>query len=130
MQFTAAWLLKINVLSVTGSPFHVPIKAPVNPEKVKCYGPGLEPKGVREGAPATFTVDTTEAGEAPLEVTYTDKGIGILFALSKCMFFFLYIVGHFLYSLTTFEMIQNPQHLSHARCCFSNELKITQYTNS
>ncbi|KAL5013398.1 hypothetical protein ScPMuIL_007668 [Solemya velum] len=60
---------------IPGSPFHVPIKAPINPEKVKCYGPGLDPKGVREKAPATFTVDTKEAGEAPLEVTYTDKGV-------------------------------------------------------
>lgn len=29
--------------------------------------------GVKTGAPATFTVDTTEAGEAPLEVTCTDQ---------------------------------------------------------
>ncbi|XP_069142475.1 filamin-A-like isoform X2 [Argopecten irradians] len=58
---------------IPGSPFNVSIKNPVNPAKVQCYGPGLDSKGVREGSPATFTVDTTEAGEAPLEVTYTDS---------------------------------------------------------
>ncbi|OWF45693.1 Filamin-A [Mizuhopecten yessoensis] len=58
---------------IPGSPFHVGIKNPVNPAKVQCYGPGLDSKGVREGSPATFTVDTTEAGEAPLQVTYTDN---------------------------------------------------------
>lgn len=41
--------------------------------KVKCFGPGLDTKGITAGAPATFTVDTSEAGEAPLEVTYTDQ---------------------------------------------------------
>ena len=56
-----------------GSPFHVGIKNPVNPAKVQCYGPGLDSHEVKAGAPATFTVDTTEAGEAPLDVTYTDN---------------------------------------------------------
>lgn len=49
------------------------MKNPVDAKKVKCYGPGIEPMGVKTGAPATFTVDTTEAGEAPLEVTCTDQ---------------------------------------------------------
>ena len=58
---------------IPGSPFPVKIKAPVNPNKVKCYGPGLDTnQGVRAGQPATFTVDATEAGEAPLDVSYTD----------------------------------------------------------
>ncbi|XP_059165585.1 filamin-A-like isoform X3 [Physella acuta] len=65
--------VKFNEQHVPGSPFRVDIKNPVNPAKVKCYGPGLDSANVRAGAPATFTVDTTEAGEAPLEVTYTDK---------------------------------------------------------
>ena len=56
-----------------GSPFHVGIKQPVNPAKVQCYGPGLDSRQVQAGRPATFTVDTTEAGEAPLDVTYTDS---------------------------------------------------------
>lgn len=58
---------------MTGSPFNVKVKNDVNPNKVRCYGPGLDKtKGVRTGAPATFTVNTAEAGEAPLEVSYID----------------------------------------------------------
>ncbi|XP_052680465.1 filamin-C-like isoform X8 [Crassostrea angulata] len=58
---------------IPNSPFRVGVKNPVDAKKVKCYGPGVEPMGVKTGAPATFTVDTTEAGEAPLEVTCTDQ---------------------------------------------------------
>ncbi|XP_078339973.1 filamin-A-like isoform X11 [Crassostrea virginica] len=58
---------------IPNSPFRVGMKNPVDAKKVKCYGPGIEPMGVKTGAPATFTVDTTEAGEAPLEVTCTDQ---------------------------------------------------------
>ncbi|XP_061187564.1 filamin-A-like isoform X11 [Saccostrea echinata] len=58
---------------IPNSPFRVAVKNPVDAKKVKCYGPGIEPMGVKTGAPATFTVDTTEAGEAPLEVTCTDQ---------------------------------------------------------
>ena len=65
----------------SGSPFHVGIQNPVNPAKVKCYGPGVDSKEVKTNAPATFTVDATEAGEAPLDVTYTDKN-GMVFFLS------------------------------------------------
>jgi filamin len=65
--------VKFNDQHIPGSPFHVGIKNPVNPAKVKCYGPGLESKNVKAGVPVAFTVDATEAGEAPLEVTVTDK---------------------------------------------------------
>ncbi|CAL1528168.1 unnamed protein product [Lymnaea stagnalis] len=65
--------VKFNEKHVPGSPFRVDIKNPVNPAKVKVYGPGLDSAYVKAGAPAIFTVDTTEAGQAPLEVTYTDK---------------------------------------------------------
>ncbi|XP_056000448.1 filamin-A-like isoform X18 [Ostrea edulis] len=58
---------------IPNSPFRVGVKNPVDAKKVKCYGAGIEPMGVKTGAPATFTVDTTEAGEAPLEVTCTDQ---------------------------------------------------------
>lgn len=57
----------------TGSPFNVGVQNEVNPKKVKCYGPGLEPSEVKAFAPATFTVDATEAGEAPLDVKVTDS---------------------------------------------------------
>lgn len=39
----------------------------VDPSKVKCSGPGLG-NGVRAQVPQTFTVDTSKAGVAPLEV--------------------------------------------------------------
>lgn len=61
------------ILYYLGSPFNVAVKNEVNPNKVKCFGPGLDKaKGVPAGHPATFTVDTSEAGEAPLEVSYVD----------------------------------------------------------
>ena len=56
-----------------GSPFKVAITDEIRPEKVRCFGPGIEPEGVRKGNPAKFTVDTTGAGQAPLDVNVTDK---------------------------------------------------------
>ncbi len=58
---------------ISGSPFHVPIKDRVDPSKVRCYGPGLEPHGARATQPATFHVDTTRAGHAPLQASFTDR---------------------------------------------------------
>uniref|UniRef100_A0A671Y2Z2 Filamin C n=1 Tax=Sparus aurata TaxID=8175 RepID=A0A671Y2Z2_SPAAU len=52
---------------IPGSPFRVPVKDPVDPSKVKCSGPGLG-AGVRAHVPQTFTVDSTKAGQAPLDV--------------------------------------------------------------
>ncbi|XP_070558718.1 filamin-A-like isoform X3 [Ptychodera flava] len=54
---------------IPGSPFHAAVKDVVDHTKVKASGPGLERAGVRAGAPATFTVDATKAGVAPLDVT-------------------------------------------------------------
>uniref|UniRef100_A0A3Q3J7Y0 Calponin-homology (CH) domain-containing protein n=1 Tax=Monopterus albus TaxID=43700 RepID=A0A3Q3J7Y0_MONAL len=54
-------------LPVPGSPFHVPVQELVDPSKVRCSGPGLG-SGVRAHVPQTFTVDSTKAGVAPLEV--------------------------------------------------------------
>uniref|UniRef100_A0A0B7BLG3 Calponin-homology (CH) domain-containing protein n=1 Tax=Arion vulgaris TaxID=1028688 RepID=A0A0B7BLG3_9EUPU len=65
--------VKFNDKHIPGSPFRVDVKNPVNPAKVKCYGPGLESANVKAGLPAVFTVDASEAGEAPIEVTYTDR---------------------------------------------------------
>ncbi|BFZ08117.1 hypothetical protein BsWGS_11156 [Bradybaena similaris] len=65
--------VKFNDKHIPGSPFRVDIKNPVKPAKVKCYGPGLDSANVKAGQPAVFTVDASEAGEAPLEVTYTDR---------------------------------------------------------
>ncbi|XP_076469743.1 LOW QUALITY PROTEIN: filamin-A-like [Babylonia areolata] len=58
---------------IPDSPFRVRVSSEVDASKVKCYGPGVDSKGVTAGAPATFTVDTKEAGDAPLQVTYTDQ---------------------------------------------------------
>ncbi|KAK7101856.1 filamin-A-like isoform X2 [Littorina saxatilis] len=58
---------------IPDSPFRVRISNPVDASKVKCYGPGLDSKGVTAGAPADFTIDAREAGDAPLQVTYTDQ---------------------------------------------------------
>lgn len=55
------------VLSV-GSPFKVPVKDVIDPSKVKIAGPGLG-TAVRAKLPQVFTVDTSKAGVAPLEVT-------------------------------------------------------------
>lgn len=50
-----------------GSPFRVPVKDVVDPSKVKIAGPGLG-SGVRARIPQSFTVDSSKAGLAPLEV--------------------------------------------------------------
>ncbi|MGH0157328.1 UNVERIFIED_CONTAM: hypothetical protein FKN15_069828 [Acipenser sinensis] len=52
---------------IPGSPFRVPVKEVVDPSKVKCSGPGLG-TGVRAHIPQIFTVDSSKAGLAPLEV--------------------------------------------------------------
>uniref|UniRef100_A0A8C0IRR1 Filamin B n=1 Tax=Chelonoidis abingdonii TaxID=106734 RepID=A0A8C0IRR1_CHEAB len=52
---------------VPGSPFKVPVKDVVDPYKVKVAGPGLG-AAVRAKIPQSFTVDTSKAGIAPLEV--------------------------------------------------------------
>ncbi|XP_074481228.1 filamin-C-like isoform X6 [Sebastes fasciatus] len=54
-------------LPIPGSPFRVPVRELVDPSKVKCSGPGLG-SGVRAQVPQTFTVDSSKAGVAPLEV--------------------------------------------------------------
>lgn len=44
----------------------------INPSKVRCSGAGLDPKGVKQGLPAPFVVDASDAGEALLECTLVD----------------------------------------------------------
>ena len=62
-----------NLFSPAGSPFKVRVVDEINPQNVRCFGPGLDPKGVRAGQPAPFTVDASTAGDAPLDVTVTDQ---------------------------------------------------------
>uniref|UniRef100_A0A8C9ERW4 Filamin B n=1 Tax=Pavo cristatus TaxID=9049 RepID=A0A8C9ERW4_PAVCR len=52
---------------IPGSPFKVPVKDVVDASKVKIAGPGLG-TAVRAKIPQSFTVDTSKAGVAPLEV--------------------------------------------------------------
>uniref|UniRef100_A0A2I3HDS7 Filamin B n=1 Tax=Nomascus leucogenys TaxID=61853 RepID=A0A2I3HDS7_NOMLE len=52
---------------IPGSPFRVPVKDVVDPSKVKIAGPGLG-SGVRARVLQSFTVDSSKAGLAPLEV--------------------------------------------------------------
>nr|CAD7196862.1 unnamed protein product [Timema douglasi] len=42
------------------------------PDKVECYGKGLEKDGAMKGKPTEFTVDTRKAGSAPLDVQVLD----------------------------------------------------------
>lgn len=59
---------------IPGSPFHVAVETPLDATKVKCFGPGVDTdKGIRANEPTSFTIDAKEAGEAPLEVSVTDK---------------------------------------------------------
>lgn len=53
--------------SLPGSPFRVPVKDVVDPSKVKIAGPGVG-SGVRARVLQSFTVDSSKAGLAPLEV--------------------------------------------------------------
>lgn len=66
-------MIDVILLVYLGSVFHVPMVDEINPGKVHCYGAGLDPKGVKAGQPAPFTVDASEAGEAPLEIMTTDQ---------------------------------------------------------
>ncbi|XP_054622814.1 filamin-C-like isoform X2 [Dunckerocampus dactyliophorus] len=54
-------------LPIPGSPFRVPVQELIDPTKVRCSGPGLG-SGVRTHVCQTFTVDSSKAGVAPLEV--------------------------------------------------------------
>uniref|UniRef100_A0A7M4FQ87 Filamin B n=1 Tax=Crocodylus porosus TaxID=8502 RepID=A0A7M4FQ87_CROPO len=52
-----------------------PASGDFNPDKVKAYGPGLERTGCIVNNPAEFTVETKEAGKAPLKI-YARDGEG------------------------------------------------------
>uniref|UniRef100_A0A8C4V1W2 Filamin B n=1 Tax=Falco tinnunculus TaxID=100819 RepID=A0A8C4V1W2_FALTI len=52
-----------------------PASGDFNPDKVKAYGPGLERTGCIVNNPAEFTVETKDAGKAPLKM-YAQDGEG------------------------------------------------------
>ncbi|KAK9889074.1 hypothetical protein WA026_004346, partial [Henosepilachna vigintioctopunctata] len=45
-----------------------PLRPRTSPNKVRVYGPGIEPTGLVVGAPANFTVETFSAGKGQVEV--------------------------------------------------------------
>ncbi|XP_035216492.1 filamin-A-like isoform X2 [Stegodyphus dumicola] len=45
-----------------------PLRPRTNPNRVRCYGPGIEPTGVNVGAPTMFTIETFSAGKGKVEV--------------------------------------------------------------
>lgn len=47
---------------------NAPLRPRTNPNRVRAYGPGIEPTGVVVGAPANFTVETFSAGKGNVEV--------------------------------------------------------------
>ncbi|XP_066588237.1 filamin-A isoform X2 [Prorops nasuta] len=49
-----------------------PLRARTNPNRVRAYGPGIEPTGPIVGAPANFTVETFSAGKGNVDVTVED----------------------------------------------------------
>nr|CDS16181.1 filamin [Echinococcus granulosus] len=63
--------LKFGGVEIPMSPFHVRIQGNADVSKVRCYGHGLEPNKVRASVPATFVADTSLAGNAPIEATFT-----------------------------------------------------------
>uniref|UniRef100_A0A9J8BVP2 Filamin C, gamma b (actin binding protein 280) n=1 Tax=Cyprinus carpio carpio TaxID=630221 RepID=A0A9J8BVP2_CYPCA len=61
---------------IKDSPFmaHIlPAANDVFPEKVKCYGPGLEPTGCIVNKPAEFTIDARGAGRGHLQIYAQDS---------------------------------------------------------
>ncbi|KYM77983.1 Filamin-B [Atta colombica] len=49
-----------------------PLRARTNPNRVRAYGPGIEPTGSIVGAPANFTVETFSAGKGNVDVIVDD----------------------------------------------------------
>lgn len=51
--------------------------------RVRAYGPGIEPTGPVVGAPANFTVETFSAGKGKIDVTVENPN-GQLEPVSEC----------------------------------------------
>ena len=56
------------MVCVACSPFQTTVLPTFDASKVKVTGDGVKPTGVPASMPATFTVDTREAGIADLDV--------------------------------------------------------------
>lgn len=49
-----------------------PLRPRSNPNRVRCYGPGIQPTGVNMGAPTSFTVETFSAGKGDITAFIQD----------------------------------------------------------
>jgi len=74
---TAAGEYAVHILcdneDIPGSPYMAQIlpKTDYDPSKVKCFGPGIEGV-VQPNVETNFTIDTTKAGKAPLDILFMD----------------------------------------------------------
>lgn len=71
-----------------------PLRPRTNPNRVRCYGPGIEPTGVNVGAPTMFTIETFSAGKGNVEV-FIENPKGQLEPVS-----FNYLILHYLSYIT------------------------------
>ena len=58
---------------VPKSPAKVNINPSADGSKVKVFGPGVEPEGVKQNVQTHFEIDASAAGEGKPEVTITSK---------------------------------------------------------
>jgi filamin len=56
---------------IENNPFHINVLPKFEPQKVRVEGPGIH-HGIAASLPATFSVDTKEAGEANLDINIKD----------------------------------------------------------
>ena len=60
---------------VAKSPYKVKISPAFDASKVKVFGPGIKPSGVKSMEPTYFEVDASEAGEGNVDITIEPTGM-------------------------------------------------------
>lgn len=107
---------------ILGSPFSVVIKDKINPDKVNCYGRGLESGVLRQGQPAMFTIDTSNAGDAQLDVTVCSNGIYDFnyTVLYLCNVTFMFFIAVLLLFIICFIFVVLKKIVKYTFCCFFN----------
>lgn len=61
--------VNFNDTAVPDSPFKAEVEPPTDANRVRAYGPGLRPEGVKVGDHGSFKIDTQGAGRGDLKVT-------------------------------------------------------------
>ena len=61
--------VNFNKTPVPDSPFKADVEPPTDANRVRAYGPGLRPEGVKVGDNGSFKIDTQGAGRGKLDVT-------------------------------------------------------------